>query len=135
MSIKLLLICTLFCFENLKSQSTISNLDKGIAIGNILIQGYMAIRGSGGAKNDRNSKTIESFCIKNKLEDRIIFKLLGTIDEGEVKKELVIRKQEKECVFDLPKGIYTYEVSLPSNEVFQKGEYRVEEKTLMTVGN
>ena len=54
-------------------------------------------------------------------------------DLQEIKKELVIQKDEKECTYNLPKGIYTYEVLLSSKDTYQKGEYKVTEETLMTV--
>ncbi|WP_169320586.1 MULTISPECIES: hypothetical protein [Chryseobacterium] len=111
-----------------------SNLDKGLVVGNILIQGYMAIKGNG-AKNvaDPNAKTIDSFCFKNKMDEKITIKLNGKIEDEEVKKELVIQKDEKECTYNLPKGIYTYEVLLSSKDTYQKGEYKVSEESLMTI--
>jgi len=116
------------------AQTTMSNLDKGLVAGNILIQGYMAIKGSG-AKNapDPNAKTVDSFCFKNKMEEKITIKLNGKIEDEDVKKEFVIQKDEKECTYNLPKGIYTYEVSLSSKDVYQKGEYKVSEESLMTI--
>lgn len=120
-------------FLNLKSQVPITNLDKGIAIGNILVQGYMALRGNGTKTVDPNAKTIESFCFKNKMDEKITVKLNGKIEDETINKELVIQKNEKECTYNLPKGIYTYEVLLTSKDVFQKGEYRVSEETLMTI--
>ncbi|KNB62206.1 hypothetical protein [Chryseobacterium sp. Hurlbut01] len=111
-----------------------SNLDKGLVVGNILIQGYMAIKGNS-AKNtpDPNAKTVDSFCFKNKMDEKITIKLNGKTEDEEVKKELVIQKDEKECTYNLPKGIYTYEVLLSSKDTYQKGEYKVSEEALMTI--
>ncbi|MEA1847386.1 MULTISPECIES: hypothetical protein [unclassified Chryseobacterium] len=120
---------------NLKSQTTMSGLDKGLAIGNILVQGYMAFKGNGTKTVDPNAKTVDSFCFKNKMDEKITVKLNGKIEDEEIKKEFVIQKDEKECTYNLPKGIYTYEVLLSSKDVYQKGEYKVSEETLMTINN
>ena len=118
----LLIVLFLLLFTlNLKSQIPTTGLDKGLAIGNILIQGYMALRNNGSKNVDPNAKTVDSFCFKNKMDERIIVKLLGKIEENDISKELVIPKNEKECTYNLPKGIYTYEVLLSSKDTFQKG--------------
>jgi len=129
-----LFLSILFSF-NLKSQTTMSGLDKGLAIGNILVQGYMALKGNGTKQVDPNAKTVESFCFKNKMDEKITIKLNGKIEDEEVKKEFVIQKDEKECTYNLLKGVYTYEVLLSSKDVYQKGEYKVSEETLMTINH
>ncbi|MDR6159363.1 hypothetical protein QF023_002879 [Chryseobacterium sp. SLBN-27] len=128
----ILFLIILFSVQ-LKSQNTISGFDKGIAISNILVQGYMALKGNGAKQVDPNAKTVDSFCIKNKMDEKIIIKLLGKIEDEEIKKEFVIQKDEKECTYNLPKGIYTYEVLLSSKDTYQKGEYKISEETLMTI--
>lgn len=134
MKFKYLTIFFIFIFSpNLKSQTTTSVLDKGLAIGNILVQGYMALKGNNIKQADPNAKTVDSFCFKNKMEEKITIKLNGKIEDEEIKKELVIQKDEKECTYNLPKGIYTYEVLLSSKDTYQKGEYKVSEETLMTI--
>lgn len=134
MKFKQLAVFVIFIFSlNLKSQTTLSSLDKGLAIGNILVQGYMALKGNTTKQVDPNAKTIDSFCFKNKMDEKITIKLNGKIEDDEIKKELVIQKDEKECTYNLPKGIYTYEVLLSSNDTYQKGEYKVSEETLMTI--
>nr|WP_314494820.1 hypothetical protein [uncultured Chryseobacterium sp.] len=127
-----LLIIVLFSCD-LKSQTTTSGLDKGLAIGNILVQGYMAIKGNGAKTVDPNAKTVDSFCFKNKMDEKITVKLNGSVEDEEVKKEFVIQKNEKECTYNLPKGIYTYEVLLSSKDTYQKGEYKVFQEALMTI--
>lgn len=117
--------------SKLKSQNT--GLDKGLAIGNILVQGYIALKGNGTKSVDPNAKTVESFCFKNKMDEKITIKLNGKIEDEELKKEFVIQKDEKECTYNLPKGIYTYEVLLSSKDVYQKGEYKISEESLMTI--
>lgn len=118
---------------NFKAQTTMTGLDKGLAIGNILVQGYIALKGNGAKQVDPNAKTVDSFCFKNKMDEKIIIKLLGKIEDEEIKKEFVIQRDEKECTYNLPKGIYTYEVLLSSKDVYQKGEYKISEETLMTI--
>ena len=119
---------------NSYSQIPMSNLDKGLVVGNILIQGYMATKGnSTKTAVDPNAKTVESFCFKNKMDEKITVRLSGKIEDEEVKKEFVIQKDEKECSYNLPKGIYTYEIALSSKDIYQKGEYKVFEETMMTV--
>jgi hypothetical protein len=79
------------------------------------------------AKSDPYAKTIETVCVKNKLDDKITFVLTGTDeDENEIKKELIIAKGGKECLLNLPKGVYTYEVLLSDESVYKKGECRLE---------
>lgn len=121
--------------SSFKSQTAMSGLDKGLAIGNILVQGYMALKGNGTKPVDPNAKTVDSFCFKNKMEEKITIKLNGKIEDEEVKKEFVIQKDEKECTYNLLKGVYTYEVLLSSKDVYQKGEYKVSEETLMTINH
>ena len=132
--IKLLSIIFILIFS-LKAftQTTMSSLDKGLVIGNILIQGYMAIKGNNAKAVNPDAKTVESFCFKNKMEEKITVKMNGKIEDEEVKKEFVIQKDEKECTYNLPKGIYTYEVALSSKDIYQKGEYKVTEEALFTV--
>ena len=62
------------CLFFFKAQNT--NLDKGIAVGNILIQGYSALKGNGKTA-DPNAKTVAGFCFKNKMEEKITVSLTG----------------------------------------------------------
>lgn len=112
-----------------------SGLDKGLAIGNILVQGYIALKGNGAKPADPNAKTVDSFCFRNKMEEKITIKLNGKTEDEEIKKEFVIQKDGKECAFNLPKGIYTYEVLLSSKDTYQRGEYKVSEEALMTINH
>ena len=112
-----------------KSQNT--GLDKGLALGNILIQGYTALKGNGKAV-DPNAKTVDSFCFKNKMDEKITVKLTGKIEDEEINKELVVPKESKQCTYNLPKGVYTYEIVLSNKEIYQKGEYKVSEESIMT---
>lgn len=117
------------------SAQQLTTLDKGLMIGNLLIQGYQALRGSTSKKVDPDAKTVESFCFKNKMDEKITVKLAGRVEDEDIKKELVIQKDSKECTYNLPKGIYTYEVLLASKDTYKKGEYEVKEETLMTINH
>jgi hypothetical protein len=70
----------------------------------------------------------------NKLVDKITFRIVGKTDQDEeIKKELVIQKDSKECLFLLTKGIYTYEVVLPNKEIYKKGEYKFDDDVVITI--
>jgi hypothetical protein len=112
------------------AQSDIANILKG---GEILLSGLTVFKL---AKTDtkKDSKIIESVCVKNKLATGATFRIYGkTTDGDDVKKELVIPKDGKECLFLIPKGIYTYEIVLPNKEIYKKGEYKFEDEMVMTI--
>jgi hypothetical protein len=112
------------------SQSDLETVIKG---GELLLSGLSIFKV---AKSDskENSKVIESVCVKNKRADKITFRIVGKNEEGdEIKKELVIPKDGKECLFILPKGIYTYEIVLANKEIYKKGEYKFEDDVVFTV--
>ena len=112
------------------SQTDLNNIIKG---GELLLSGLSVLKIS---KSDakKEGKVIESVCVKNKLNDRITFRIVGKNEEGDnIKKELVIPKDGKECLFMLPKGIYTYEIVLTNKETYKKGEYKFEDDVVITV--
>jgi len=79
------------------------------------------------AKSDPYAKNIETVCVRNKLEEKITFILVGKDeDENEIRKELIVAKGGKECMLNIPKGIYTYEVLMPDESVHKKGEYKLD---------
>ena len=120
-----LLIIPALCFAQ-------SNLQTALKGGEILLIGLSVFKTTKGSKTD--SKIIESVCVKNKLVDKITFRIVGKDEEGdEIKKELIIQKDGKECLFILPKGIYTYEVVLPNKEIYKKGEYKFDEDVIITI--
>ncbi len=122
----LVLLCPMLAF----SQSDTVNLIRG---GELLFGGLITIFKSSKPKNV-NSTVVESVCIKNKLEDKITFIITRQTEDGdEIRKELVIQKGSKEYFYELPKGVYTYEVVLTNNSTFKKGEYRFEDKSTMIV--
>ena len=111
------------------SQSDLTAIVRG---SEILVGGLITIFGS--PKNNPNSFTVESVCVKNKMTDKIILIITKQTEEGdEIKKELVIPKDCKECFYDILKGVYSYEIVLTNGEVYKKGEYRFKEKTVITL--
>lgn len=124
------LILIIFLSYNSFSQSDLQTVLKG---GEMLLSGLTIFKTSKGTIN-KDSKVIESVCVKNKLVDKITFRIVGKNEEGdEIKKELVIQKDGKECLFVLPKGIYTYEVVLPNKDIYKKGEYKFDEEVVITI--
>ncbi|WP_293889766.1 hypothetical protein [Flavobacterium sp.] len=123
--VMLLLLCPIMAFP----QSDISNAIKG---GELLFGGLITIFSS--KPKNVNSTVVESVCIKNKLEDKITFIISRQTEDGdEIRKELVIQKGSKEYFYELPKGVYTYEVVLTNNSIFKKGECRFANKSTMIV--
>lgn len=128
---KVLIFFFLIFFSFSYSQS---DLDKVLKGGEIIVNGLSFLKSNKSESKSVNTTIVESVCVKNKLTDKIKFVLVGK-DENDnvVKKELIIQKDGRECTFELPKGIYTYEVVLSNNEVFKKGEYKFNEETTITV--
>jgi hypothetical protein len=125
------LIVTLLVLPMLSfAQSDLQNAIKG---GELLLSGLTIFKvAKSEPKND--SKTIKSLCVKNKLAEKITFRIVGKNEEGDdVKKELVIPKDGKECLLELPKGIYTYEIVLANKEIYKKGECRFDDEIIITV--
>ena len=111
-----------------------SDVDKILKGGEIIVNGLSFLRKDKSEVKENNSKIIESVCIKNKLTDKITFIIVGKDEEDNtIKKEMVIQKDGKECVFELPKGIYTYEIVLANKEIYKKGEYKFNEEITITV--
>jgi hypothetical protein len=111
-----------------------SDFDKVLKGGEVLVNGLSFFKSNKTETKSANSKVIESVCIKNKLTDKITFRIVGKDSEDiDVKKELVIQKDGKECIFELPKGIYTYEIVLANKEIYKKGEYKFNEEITITV--
>ena len=130
MRIKALIVTFLFLPVMSFAQADLSNVIKG---GELILSGLSIFKV---AKSDgkSDSKTIKSLCVKNKLTQKITFRIMGKNAEGEdVKKELVIPKDGKECLLELLKGIYTYEIELSNREIYKKGEYKFDEEIIITV--
>ena len=114
-------------------QAQLTGFDKGVLIGNLLVQGYQAIKGSTSKNVDPNAKTVDSYCFKNKMDEKIYVRLNAKIEDEDMKKELVIQKDTKECTFNLPKGVYSYEIALSSKDIYKKGEFNISEEQLVTI--
>ncbi len=111
-----------------------SDFDKTIKAGEIIVNGLSILKSTKSETKASNSKIIENVCIKNKLAEKITFSITGRDEQDNVvKKEMIIQKDGKECVFELPKGIYTYEIILPNKEIYKKGEYKFIEDITITV--
>ena len=122
-----------FCFTSLSFYAQ-SDFDNVLKSGEVLVNGLSFFKTNKSENKSTNSKVIESVCVKNKLTDKITFRIVGKdAEDNDVKKELIIQKEGKECVFELPKGIYTYEIVLANKEVYKKGEYKFNEEITITV--
>lgn len=121
------LLLPIFAF----SQSDIEKVMRG---GEIILSGLTILKMARADDTKKDSKTIQSLCVKNKLLQKVTFRLVGKdAEDNEIKKELVVPKDGKECLFDVPKAIYTYEFLLATGEVYKKGEYKVEDEVTFTL--
>ena len=119
----ILLLCPTMSFSQ-------SDLIKG---GELLFGGLITVFNLSKPKNI-NSTVVESVCIKNKLENKITFIIVRQTEDGdEIRKELVIQKGSKEYFYELPKGVYTYQVLLANDSIFKKGEYKFDDKTVIAI--
>ncbi|WP_396180869.1 hypothetical protein [Flavobacterium sp.] len=121
-------------FSNFIQAQTLETLIKG---GELLVTGISIFKTTKLTESQDkkvDSKFVATVCVKNKLVEKITVKLDGKDSEGtKVTKELVVQNDGKECVFEIPKGIYTYEIILSNKEVFKKGEYKFEEEITIMV--
>jgi len=119
----LLMALPLFSFSQ-------SDFEKTIQAGSVLVNGLSFLKGN----KSSDDKTVLMLCIKNKLSDKITFKITGKDKEdNDVKKDMVIQNNGKECLFEIPKGVYTYEVILANKDTFKKGEYKFDEDITITI--
>lgn len=110
-----------------------TDIENALKLGQVIASGFSIIKATK-SNTKQDSKTVSSVCIKNKLAEKITMKLVGKDDEGNViTKELVVQNDGKECVFEIPKGIYAYEVLLATNEVYKKGEYKFDDDIVILI--
>lgn len=120
----------IICFSGAQAQADLQTVIRG---GELLLNGLTILKIAKGDSNTSKA-TLEQVCIKNKLTEKITFRITGKGEDGEeIKKELVVQNDGKECLLELPKGIYTYEVILSNKETYKKGEYRFEESMVITI--
>ena len=124
----------LLLFSNFIQAQTLETIIKG---GELLVTGFSIFKTTKLTESKEkviDSKFVATVCVKNKLAEKITVKFDGKDAEGtKVTKELVVQNDGKECVFEIPKGIYTYEIILTNKEVFKKGEYKFEEEITIIV--
>jgi hypothetical protein len=129
MKLKHYLISAILFPVLLFSQSDLQTALKG---SELLLSGISIFKGKKGT--NINSDVIEAVCVKNKMVTKITYRIAGKSDNGvDVKKELVIQKDGKECFVELPKGTYSYEVELPGKEIYRKGEYKFDDDMVISI--
>ncbi len=110
-----------------------SDFDKVLKAGEVVLSGFTIFK-TATSNPKAESKTISNVCIKNKLLEKITFKIVGKDEqENEIKKEMVIQNDGKECVFNIPKGIYSYEILLSNKDIYKKGEYKFDDDVVITI--
>jgi hypothetical protein len=110
-----------------------SDIDKTLKAGELLLGGFSIFKVAN-SETKSDSKIIASICVKNKLEEKITFRIDGKDPEDNIiKKEMIMQSDGKECIYNLPKGIYTYEVVLSNKETYKKGEYKFDDDVVITV--
>jgi len=126
-------LLTLFATFTLLSAYPQSTAETAIKAGEIILGG-LSIFKSTHAKSDKDKILVSSVCVRNKLADKITFTLHGEDGKGnDVSKDLVVQNDGKECVFNIPKGVYSYAVILPNKEIYKKGEYLFEDDVVITI--
>lgn len=128
----------LFSLSIYSQNTNITDFDRGFKIGEILVNGLSVLKGGKASFSNGNFSTKSQFCVKNKLPEKIQFKLEGIVkkedEETTIKKELVIPTGGKECLFELDKQIWNYEIILTTKkETHKKGELKVDDDVTITV--
>ncbi|RYZ82542.1 MAG: hypothetical protein EOP06_21505 [Proteobacteria bacterium] len=111
-----------------------SDIDKMMRGGELLLGGLTIFKAARSTDKKSDSKSVESVCVKNKLAGKITFRLTGLdLEDNEIRKEVVVQTNGKECLFNVWKTIYTYEIVLSTGEIYKKGEYKLEDAVTFTV--
>ncbi|MBC7641730.1 MAG: hypothetical protein H7174_05240 [Flavobacterium sp.] len=133
MKTKLILILAITFFMLPSMTFCQSDIERALKAGEVLLTSFSIIKSSGNSKKS-GSKTISSVCIKNRLHEKITFTIKGKDDQDNlVIKKMVVQNDGKECVFNIPKGVYSLEILLSNKEVFKKGEYDFDEDVVISV--
>jgi hypothetical protein len=115
------------------AQNTLETIVKGTEVVLTGISIFKSSKSNVSAKS-KDNQLLATVCVKNKLLEKITVKLEGKNPDGTaITKEMVIPNDGKECVFEIPKGIYAYQIILSNAEVYQKGAYKFEEEVTITV--
>lgn len=110
-----------------------SDFENVLKVGEVVLNGFSIFKLSSATKKS-DSKIISSVCIKNRLLEKISFIITGKDAEGvAIVKEMVIQNDSKECVYNILKGIYTYEILLANKEQYKKGEYNFDDDVVIVV--
>jgi len=118
----------IFCLLSLSVHS--QSLDKIIKSGELVIAGLTILKDK---KGNVTNGVIDKICVRNKRTDKITLNFVSTTDGIPLSKSLVIQHDGKECLLNIPVGIYTYEIVLPNNEIYKRGEYHFDESKTITV--
>ena len=119
----------ILCLLSLSLHS--QTLDKIIKSGELIITGLTILKDKKGNVTDG---IIDKICVRNKLTDKITLNFAGVAPNGAaLSKSLVIQRNGKECLLNIPVGVYTYEIVLSNLEIYKRGEYRFDESTTITV--
>lgn len=109
-----------------------SDLENALKLSQVLLSGFSIAKAA--PSSNKDSKTISSVCIKNKMQEKISVIMTGKDAEGvTVVKEMIVQNDGKECVFNIPKGVYAYEILLANKEIYKKGEYNFDDDVVITV--
>jgi hypothetical protein len=110
-----------------------SDIATVLRVGEVVLSGFTIFK-SAKSDTDKNGRIVSSVCIKNRLTEKITFKMSGKDEQdNDVKKEMVVQNDGKECVFNIPKGVYNYEVTLSNKDVYKKGEYKFDDDVVITI--
>ena len=118
MLIKTKIIILFFLLSNLTFPQ--SDLQTAIKGGEMLLSGLSIFKAAKSGKSD--SKIIESACVKNKLVDKITFRIVGKNEEGdEIKKNSLSKKTVKNVSLYYPKAFIPTKFYYPTKKYTKKG--------------
>jgi len=117
------------CLLSMSAHS--QTLDKIIKSGELIVTGLTILKDKKGNVTDG---VIDKICVRNKLTDKIALNFTGAAPDGTpFLKSLVIQTDGKECLLNIPVGVYTYEIVLSNKDIYKRGEYRFDQSTTITV--